>query len=408
MNIIIGKLSGVGTLFGGDYYKDYGGDIIAKLFMDMVIKHPEHNYYVATSNDISKTFSGLNAINKPKNLIDYYTRQKLWCKTHGYKINDDESYKMLESSLIEDNIKIDKVIIQGISLANTSLWGLNYTYDGSRLRSPLMCSRSGAQIIYFISMNKDISCSFIVDDPRFFLNYPIDLLKKPNSIVSQFNETIRVKVYNGYGIESKTLKEIELVCKYSHLEKYVLRNKQKIDWRDDKRTNKFIMTLHGLPDRVKLIKKWVYDFDRNIKIYGNNWTTNKSTVNVVNKLNIPFTIFENCPICDIEDLLWNSKYTYIPPVSLKYTAFVTQKVWVMLYYGIIPFWCKDEYDTSNIYTVFPEFLKVKSPTEMWDKINFLEQNIEEYNKLRNQLYDILKDEYFNSDFILNEIEKIIY
>jgi hypothetical protein len=79
----------------------------------------------------------------------------------------------------------------------------------------------------------------------------------------------------------------------------------------------------------------------------------------------------------------------------------------MLYYGIVPFWCKNEYDTSNIYSDFPEYLKVTSPEEMWDKINFLEANPEEYNKIRNELFALLDDKYFNSDFVLDEIEKVI-
>jgi len=37
LNIILGKLGGVGTSFG-DGYKEYGGDIIANLFVDMA-KH---------------------------------------------------------------------------------------------------------------------------------------------------------------------------------------------------------------------------------------------------------------------------------------------------------------------------------------------------------------------------------
>lgn len=44
---------------------------------------------------------------------------------------------------------------------------------------------------------------------------------------------------------------------------------------------------------------------------------------------------------------------------------------------------------------------------MWDKINFLEKNPEEYNKLRAQLFDLLDEKYFSTDFVLNEIEKVL-
>ena len=44
---------------------------------------------------------------------------------------------------------------------------------------------------------------------------------------------------------------------------------------------------------------------------------------------------------------------------------------------------------------------------MWDKINFLEANPEEYNKIRNELFTLLDDKYFNSDFVLDEVEKVL-
>lgn len=406
MNIILGKLGGVGTSFG-DGYKEYGGDIIANLFVDMAKHHPENNYYLATANDISKVFTGFNLTKKPKNLIDYYERQKSWVRETGRKLVQGDSYKMLDECLKLDNIKVDKVILQAVSCANATLWDLTYTYDGTHFRSPLVTCRNGSQVIYYVSIHQDIECDWILDDPRVFLTFPVDLIKCPDNVASQANRTVEVNVCSGYGEASKTMKTNVIHCKYSHLEKYFLKGKKKVDWRNDKRSNKFIMTLHGLPDRAKLFKKWIYDFDPTVKAYGKNWSENAITRNTVEKLGIPFDNFENKPILEMEDMMWDSKYTFIPPVSLKYREFVTQKVWTMLYYGIIPFWCKTDYDVTNIYSEIPDYLKVETPEEMWDKINFLEENPEEYNKIRNQLYEVLKDEYFDTDFVFNEIEKVL-
>ncbi len=406
MNIILGKLGGVGTSFL-DGYKEYGGDLIAKMFIDFAKRHPENKYYLASTNDMDKAFTGFNAAKKPSNLIDYYRRQKQWCSDHGTKIQQGDAYRMLEASLEEDHIKVDKIIVLAASCANATLWDLTYTFDGTRMRSPLASCRNGSQIIYFASMHPDVELDWILDDPRIFLTYPIDLIKGPDNVASQSNAEYDVTVCSGYGEASKTMKTNHIKCSYSHLEKYFLKGKKKIDWRNDKRSNKFIMTLHGLPDRAKLFKKWIYDFDPTIKAYGKNWSENAATRGTVERLKLPFDNFENKPILEMEDLMWDSKYTFIPPVSLKHTTFVTQKVWTMLYYGIIPFWCKNEYDTSNIYSDFPEYLKVTSPEEMWDKINFLEANPEEYNKIRNELFALLDDKYFNSDFVLDEIEKVI-
>lgn len=405
MNILLGKLGGIGTYFG-EGYKEYGNDLIAKLFLDFCRKHPENNYYVCTTNDISTFYNGFNSSKKPKNLIDFYTTQKDWCKRTGRKVSRDDSYIMLEECLKENNIQPDLVIMQAASCANAALWDLTYKYDLSGLRQPLTTCRNGAQLIYYVSTHQDVKCSWLLDDPRIFLTYPIDLIKRPDNVASQSNETVRMKVCCGYGEASKNYKINTIKCQYSHLEKYFLKGKQKVDWRNDKRTNKFIMTLHGLPDRAKLYKRWIYDFDKSIKVYGKNWTENASTRGCVDSLKLPHDNFVNKPIVEIEDLMWNSKYTYIPPVSMRYKSFVTQKVWTMLYYGIIPFWCKYDYDTSNIYNDFPDFIKVETPEEMWDKINVLESDSNKHNEIREKLFKLLDDRYFNTDFVLDEVEKI--
>ena len=406
MNILLGKIGGIGTSFS-DGYKEYGGDIIAKLFIDLANLHPENNYYLCTTNNISSVFTGFASSRKPKNLIEYYERQKRWCRDHNKKLLKDDSYKMLEQSLLEDNIQIDKIILQAACCSNSSLWDLTYVYDGTRLRQPLATCRNGAQLIYFASMHQDIECDWILDDPRIFLTYPVDFIKCPNKVISQSNDTVTATVCSGYGEASKELKNIDIKCTYSHLEKYFLKDKTKIDWRNDERHNKFIMTLHGLPDRAKLFKKWIYDYDSTIKAYGKNWVENATTRGTVEKLGIPFSNFENKPIAEMEDLMWDSKYTFIPPVTLRFSSFVTQKVWTMLYYGIIPFWCKSDYDTTNIYSDFPDFIKVETPEEMWAKIEFLETHPEDYKNLRNNLFSLLKDEYFNSDYILKQIDKVL-
>ena len=108
MNIILGKLGGIGTSFL-DGYKEYGGDLIAKMFIDFAKRHPENKYFLASTNDMDKAFTGFNAAKQPSNLINYYKRQKQWLADHGVKPQQGDAYRMLEASLEEDNIKIDKI-----------------------------------------------------------------------------------------------------------------------------------------------------------------------------------------------------------------------------------------------------------------------------------------------------------
>lgn len=128
---------------------------------------------------------------------------------------------------------------------------------------------------------------------------------------------------------------------------------------------------------------------------------------LVDKFKLPTTMFENKPILEMEDIMWKSKYTFVVPTNTKHTDLVTQKPWSMLYYGIIPFWDKNSYDTNNIYSEFPDFIKVSSPQELWEKIKYLDENEDEYRKLLNELYEVLRDEYFSNDFVLNKVANII-
>ena len=97
--------------------------------------------------------------------------------------------------------------------------------------------------------------------------------------------------------------------------------------------------------------------------------------------------------------MWQSMFTFVPSFMKSRKNFVTQKVWKMMYYGIIPFWDKNTYDTDNLFSDLPDFFKVENPDEMWKRIRFLMENPDEYKKYLKIMYDLLEDKYFNGDFI---------
>lgn len=99
------------------------------------------------------------------------------------------------------------------------------------------------------------------------------------------------------------------------------------------------------------------------------------------------------PMTNAEDEMFSTKYTLIIPSKKEFPEFVTQKAISMIYYGIVPFWCSDDYDTGNIYSDFPDYIKVKSPEEFYDKVKELDSNKELYNDIKNKLYDVLLNRY---------------
>jgi hypothetical protein len=102
------------------------------------------------------------------------------------------------------------------------------------------------------------------------------------------------------------------------------------------------------------------------------------------------------------DIMWRTKYTYIPYVVKDFPEFVTQKVYSMIYYGIIPFWNKNEYDTTGIYSNVPEYCKVDSPEEMWQRINELEHDADFATEIRKKLYYLLTDDLFNGEYFIHQ------
>lgn len=69
----------------------------------------------------------------------------------------------------------------------------------------------------------------------------------------------------------------------------------------------------------------------------------------------------------------------------------------MINYGIIPF-MHPFYDQQH-HIPCPDFIRVNSPKELLEKIDYLENNKKEYNKLLNELNDMLKTEYYDGTFI---------
>ena len=84
--------------------------------------------------------------------------------------------------------------------------------------------------------------------------------------------------------------------------------------------------------------------------------------------------------------------------------FVTQKFWKMIHYGIIPF-LHPKYDMDKILNV-PDILRLKNKYQLWDRIEYLDNNPEEYQQVKNKLYDLLKDEYYDGRFLIDMCKNI--
>jgi hypothetical protein len=55
----------------------------------------------------------------------------------------------------------------------------------------------------------------------------------------------------------------------------------------------------------------------------------------------------------------------------------------------------------------PDYFKVSSAQEMWEKIDYLNSHEDEYRKYLKIYYDLLEDKYFNGDFIVETFKPYI-
>lgn len=415
MNIAIGKI-GRSSYFDKNNWSIYAGDDSPYIIYTTLAKaFPQHNFYMLGGNDLDRikkstmssgfNFKPKNVIDIPNNIIDIYHKAKDLSKKNKTDICDE-----VINVLNKENIHIDfGIIMQGpdfsVSVPNK---GTVHIKDHNKICSVLdMAKNYCAPIIHAINVLKFPYIN-VNEDPRYVPVSAKDIHHDEEVILSQINVKKPYKRRKGYFGDSKILRDIILNYEYAGIERMFLADKKKVDFSNPdniivngktlKKSNEFVMALNESEDRMEFLKNNVFKYRPDQIVYG-KW--NEKTIKGYEKN------FECKGIIEMEDLMFQTKFTYVPPFEKRLTNFVTQKVWKMLYYGIIPFWDKKSYDTDNLYHFMPDYFKVSSAKEMWDKIDYLNTHEDEYRKYLKIYYDLLEDKYFNGDFIVETFKPYI-
>jgi hypothetical protein len=93
--------------------------------------------------------------------------------------------------------------------------------------------------------------------------------------------------------------------------------------------------------------------------------------------------FKETPMTDLHDVMYDTKYTLA--IGGSKTWGTQSKFWKMLIFGIIPFL---DPDNENIFGA-PEFIQTKDAKDFIEKVNFLENNHDEYIKLWNECQELI-------------------
>lgn len=405
MNVLITKF--MTARFGSfsDVERMYGGeDVNAKCFRFICEAYPEHTFYYIGASDLSKT-----DIDIPTNLKDLYTPIKAFAKANGYDPSNREpvpGHKYFYQAAVDyckkNNLIFDLALYLYDQTFTVCHWGEGYISEvkGTPLKT-LVSQRAMAHSLVMAN-DLNIPLYLMVIDPR-QINKIVADMKPPVKIFGQCNTTDKTRYYTN--LEDRKIQETPMI--QSGIERFWLLGKDRVDFTNPDEINinpfeqyrkdiEFTMTLNGSLFRLDYITKWLFPYRPKQKVYG-KWDWGK-LAEKVKSYGLEKNFIKR-GMTEMEDVMWRTKYTFVVPADKSTTNFVTQKVYSMLYYGIIPFWDKNAYDTDNYYKDIPDYVKVETPEELWMKIDHLNSSPEDYRALLKDCYNALKPKYFTHEYI---------
>jgi hypothetical protein len=255
--------------------------------------------------------------------------------------------------------------------------------DPSRMTGSLdMTLIYGAPLIHYLNMS-NLPWFMVMTDPRYIKKNQKwrDMVNGPRECVAQYNSSINFTHFDTYPDPSTgTEFTEELTLTYSGIEKLNLIGEQIIAPEGQRLTKFAIVAMqssYGKADvdyRLEALKKWILNQPNSeeFKIYG-KWDE---------RFTNGYTQFQGYKTPDeIDNVFKDTRYTLIIPIRPDW---VTSKYAEMLRVGVLPFFHPD-YDTQ--FSTIPQdhYLRVKTPGEMFTKIDELEANPEMRIKMVKQL-----------------------
>jgi hypothetical protein len=405
MNIYIGKI-GKSVLFKRESWGPIGGDNEApKFYENLFHRNPQHNYYLLGCNDFDRLSSSEKMrINKNGNVYNIWGKPFTEWRKNNPMDESLQSMWYLDDWVKKSDVKFDAGIVFGGPTGTTNIPGITTKMKTpDELANPLeMLCKYVAPLMYFMNEYK-VPYMLILNDPRFFPPFARDWMHPPQFILSQYNDTLNMKIRAGY--RDNTLRVHPVKCTYDAVETiFLLGEKDKtlavgesntLDsfFGEEPETSApvgkdipFMIVLNeGKPSRYELLKNAILNDVQDVEVYG-KW--DPRTIGDDPRFKGPMGYHE------LHAMLPRVKYTYCIPIK---KGWVTAKFWEMAHHGIIPF-LHPSYDEQNSLRA-PEFLRVGDSKELFKRIKFLEENPIAYDTLVKTLHDMLKDEYYDGTYL---------
>jgi len=421
MNIGIGKL-GKSIAFNHKRWGLAGGDAAPSiLFTTLAALNPDINFYIIGKSDFLKlTLERRKEIFPNENVFDCWEGS---VKPKGIRLAKDIPFEYHSNPLNwlnDHDIELDTCLLFNGQTAQVNITNKIEKARDTEIASTLIQMAFYCGPMLHLLNETNVPLVLVSEDPRHIVISGRDLFNREKVVLSQINGLYKRKHIQSYE-KQKPVVYTDINVKYADTEKIFLVGETKRDTSNLEKTNliSLYMNGHGLhsdKSRWPFVKEYIIDQFDDGMVYG-KWNLPKYVPEEYHNR------FEATRMGDMMDKVLATKYTLV--VSIM-PGFVTCKPWEMINFGIVPFF-HESYDPNNLlgfsnditepyysikYNNEPvsvyEFLNVGSGAEMKHKIEFLESNPDEYDKIRNVLSSMLKDNYYDGSHINNVMMSHIY
>ena len=373
-NILIGKF-GKHISFDSNKWGMVGGDSESAILISCMAQcYPDVNFYIASRNDFQKIDSHTrNAINKNSNLFN------IWEK-YDSQI-DNQSW--INHYINSNDIKLDFGLFYGGPSSGSTIPNSMYLItEPDKTATPMSSSKRSVGIITKFLNDTGLPYVEIGEDPRYLPVQAKDLFNRSKKVLCvKDNITFSIKHIKEY--LSREIIETTISCSDIGHSYMFLMNEDKDDLLKEpgNRKTKINVAMHctasqdGSVNKWNLVKNFILDPFPETFIYG-KWDEKIIAGQHQNQ-------FKEVPMTDLHDVMYDTKYTLA--IGGSKTWGTQSKFWKMLIFGIIPFL---DPDNENIFGA-PEFIQTKDAKDFIEKVNFLENNHDEYIKLWNECQELI-------------------
>ena len=231
----------------------------------------------------------------------------------------------------------------------------------------------GAPLIHYLNMSK-IPWFMVMNDPRYIKKNQKwrDMINGPKECIAQYNSFINFTHFDTYP-DPTSGKEIteELILTYSGIEKLNLIGETIIPPNENKPIKFAIAAMQSaygkaeVDYRLEILKKWILNQQNSeeFNIYG-RWDE---------RFTKGYPQFKGMKTPgETDNIFKDTRYTLVIPIRPDW---VTSKYVEMLRVGVVPFF-HPEYDTQFSTLPKDHYLRVKTPQEMFEKIEQMEKDPE--------------------------------